>query len=74
MTEGIGDFSAQIRGHSMACVLPHLDDPNLIRERVQDFCANDFTFEERFAFSRWAGERFAIETVVPRLAALYRSV
>jgi glycosyltransferase involved in cell wall biosynthesis len=74
MTEGIGDFSALARDHEMACVLPGLDDPAVMRQRIRDFSARDFSLEQRAAFSRWAGERFAIETVIPRLAELYRTV
>jgi hypothetical protein len=74
MTEGIGDFSAPMRESEFACVLPHLDDSDDCRERIQHFCARDFNPEERAAFSRWAADRFAVERCTSRLAALYRNV
>jgi len=74
MTEGIGDFSAPMRGSEFACVLPDLADADDCRERIQRFCARDFDPEERSAFSRWAAERFATETCTPQLAGLYRTV
>ena len=74
MTEGIGDFSGQVREHPMACVLPGLDDLPASAERLGAFCARDFSIEERASFSAWAGERFATESSIPKLAALYRPV
>lgn len=72
MTEGIGDFSAQMRDSEFACVLPGLENGPEVRERVQRFCGRRFTEAEREAFSRWAGERFACESTLPKLEALYR--
>ena len=74
MTEGIGDFSEAMRDAEFACVLPDLADAGDWRERVQGFCARDFTPGQRADFSRWAAERFAVEERAPELAALYRSV
>ncbi len=74
MTEGIGDFSAQMRERPEACVLPDLEFGTEARARLAEFCARDWSPEERLGFSRWAGERFASELAIPRLAALYRGV
>ena len=74
MTEGIGDFSAPLRGSEFACVLPDLADEDDCRDRIQRFCARDFDPGQRSAFSRWAAERFAVESSTPRLADLYRTV
>jgi hypothetical protein len=74
LTEGIGDFSAQMGGSELACVLPDLTDTDGCRERIQRFCAHDFDSQRRSAFSSWAAERFAVELSTPQLAALYRRV
>lgn len=74
MTDGIGDFSRQMRDHPLACVLPDLGDSDEVRARVQSFSARAHGGDEREAFSRWAAERFAVEITVPKLAALYRSL
>jgi hypothetical protein len=74
MTEGIGDFSAAVRESELACVLPDLAEGSDWRDRIHRFCARDVTTGQRAAFGAWAGERFAVEAHVPRLAALYRTV
>ncbi len=74
MTEGIGDFSAPMRESEFACVLPDLADTQDCRDRIQRFCARDCEPARRAAFSEWAAERFAVESSVSRLAALYRTV
>jgi hypothetical protein len=74
MTEGIGDFSARMRDAEFACVLPSLDDPDDVRERIQRFCARDITPEQRSTFGAWAAERFSVRLLIPRLAALYRTL
>jgi hypothetical protein len=74
MTDGVGDFSAEMRDVEWACVLPDLTDREAMRDRIQRFCGLDFTPARRAAFSAWASERFATEISVPRLAQLYRSV
>jgi hypothetical protein len=74
ITEGIGDFSAQMRGSELACVLPDLEDADDWHQRIRRFCARDFTAAQRTTLSAWAGERFTVEARAPELAALYRSV
>jgi hypothetical protein len=74
MTDGIGNFSAQMHHCELACVLPDLGASGAVRERVQRFCVRNFSNEERLAFSRWAADRFATEVAVPRIAALYRAI
>jgi hypothetical protein len=74
MTEGIGDFSAEMGGAELACVLPDLADGDDWRARLRSFCGRDFTPAQRAAFAAWAAERFSVEKAIPGLAALYRTV
>jgi glycosyltransferase involved in cell wall biosynthesis len=74
MTEGIGDFSAQMRDSEFACVLPGLDELHAQRQRIQAFCGSEFTAGQRARLSRWAAERFSTELRIPQLVALYRTV
>lgn len=74
MTEGIGDFSRQVAGQALACVLPTLDDRDDVARRVGAFCSRPASDQEREAFSRWAAERFAVEATLPRLEQLYGTV
>lgn len=74
MTDGIGDFSEQAKGHPCACVLADLEDLNAAAPALHAFCRADVTAQQRADFSRWGAERFAIELYVPRLAALYREL
>ena len=73
-TEGIGDFSAQVRDSALACVLPDVSDLSTMTGKIRSFCLRDFTAEERMAFSRWSADRFATELFVPQLADLYRTL
>jgi hypothetical protein len=74
MTDGIGDYSEQVRDAEFACLLPDLDHLEAMKDRIQGFCGKDFDAQERMAISRWAAERFSIELRVSQLAALYRTV
>ena len=74
MTEGIGDFSEQVRDQPFACVLPGLDRLEASQARIQAFCRRPVSFEARAAQGRWAAERFSTELRIPQLAALYRSL
>jgi glycosyltransferase involved in cell wall biosynthesis len=74
MTEGIGDFSEQVRDQPFACVLPGLDRLEDSTARIHAFCRRAVSAEDRFAQSRWGAERFSTELRIAQLAALYRSL
>ena len=74
MTDGIGDYSAQMHGSALACILPDWSELGIAREAVQKFCRNDFSMAQRMAFSQWAAARFSMEALMPRLVDLYKTV
>jgi glycosyltransferase involved in cell wall biosynthesis len=74
LTEGIGDFSDQMRDSTMACLLPDLHDLEAQAQRIQAFCDRPVTAAERTALSLWAAGRFSTDLRISQLASLYRSV
>ncbi|PYT05875.1 MAG: hypothetical protein DMF49_12880 [Acidobacteria bacterium] len=74
MTEGIGEFSDQVRDTEFACVLPGLDGLQAMQGRIQEFCARNRSSEQRLAQGRWAAQRVSTDLSMPQLAALYQGL